>query len=84
MEEAQRGGFGGRDEDGDGAGGEFPQRGGTLLLHVGVGREIFKWKHVVGGKAHDAVGIDRAGEFAAGAQSRLQRLGGLVVGDDRR
>ena len=66
IEEAQGRGFDGRDEDGDGAGGQFPQSGGALLLHVGVRRKIFKREHVVGGKADDAGGIDGAGEFAAG------------------
>ena len=66
----------------NGAGGELPQRGGALLLHVGVRRKIFKRKHVVGGKAHDARGIDGAGQLASGLEQRLQRLGGLVVGND--
>ena len=53
IEEPEGGGFDGGDEDGDGAGGELPERGGALLLHVGVGREIFEGKHIVGGEAHD-------------------------------
>ena len=82
IEELQRGGLDGGDEDVDGAGGELPQGGGALLLHVGVRRKIFKGKHVVGGKAHDAGGIDGAGELASGLEQRLERFGGLVVGDD--
>ena len=82
VEEAEGGGLDGGDEDGDGAGGQFPEGGGALLLHVGVGRKVFKREHVVGGKADDAVGIDGAGEFAAGAERGLQGLGGLVVGDE--
>ncbi len=81
VEEAEGGGLNGSDEDGDGAGGEFPQRGGALLLDVGVGREVFKREHVVGGKADHARRIDGAGEFAAGAEHGLQGLGNLVVGD---
>ena len=81
IEEAQGRGLDRRDEDGNGAGGELPEGGGALLLHVGVRRKVFEGKHVVGGKAHHAGGIDGAGEFAAGAQGGLEGLGGLVVGD---
>ena len=81
MEEAKRGSFGGCDENGDCPGCKFEEGGGTLLLHVGVGREIFKWQHVVSGQADNTVRIDSTREFATGAQSHLQRLGGLVVGD---
>ena len=35
----------------------------------------------MGGQANDAVRIDGPGKVAAGAQSRFQRLGGLVVRD---
>ena len=82
VEEAEGGGFDGGDEDGDGAGGEFPEGGGALLLHVGVRGKVFKREYVVGGKADDAVGIDGAGEFAAGFERGFEGLGGLVVGDD--
>ena len=82
IEEAECGGLSGRDEDGDCAGGELPQGGGALLLHVGMRREIFKGKHVVRGHADDAMGIDGAGELAASAEHRLKSLGGLVVRDD--
>ena len=82
IEEAHACGLDRRDEDGDGAGGELPQGGGALLLHIGVRREIFERKHIVRGQAHDAVGIEGAGEFAAGAQRGLERFGGLVVGDE--
>ena len=82
IEELERGGLDGRDENIDSAGGELPQRRGALLLHVGVRREIFKGKHIVGRKAHDARRIDGAGELASGLEQRLQRFGGLVVGHD--
>ena len=82
IEELQRRRFDGRDEDIDGAGRELPQRRRALLLHVGVRREIFKRKHIVGGKAHHARRIDCAGQLASGLEQRLQRLGGLVVGHD--
>jgi len=36
IEELERSGFGGRDEDGDSAGGEFPESGCALLLDIGV------------------------------------------------
>ena len=60
----------------------LPQGRGALLLHIGVGRDAFKRKHVVRGQAHDALGIDGTGEFAAGAECCFERFGGLVVGDD--
>ena len=82
IEEAKRGCFNGCDEDVDGAGGEFPQGCGTLLLHVGMGREILEREHVVGGQADDTRGIDGAGELASGFQHGFERFGGLVVSDD--
>ena len=82
IEEPERGGLGGRDEDGDGAGGELPQRGGALLLHVGVRRKIFKREDIVGRETDHAAGIDGAGEFATGAEHGLKSFGGLVVGND--
>ncbi len=82
VEEAQGGGLDRGDEDGDRAGGQFPEGGGALLLHVGVGGEVFKGQHVMGGQAHHAGRIDGAGKFAAGAKSGFKGFGGLVVGDD--
>ena len=67
IEELERRRFDRRDEDGDGAGGELPQRGRALLLHVGMRRKIFKGKHIVSGQAHHARRIDGAGQLAAGA-----------------
>ncbi len=61
VEEAEGGGFDGRDENGDRAGGQLPQSGRALLLHVGVRREIFERQHVVGGQADHSAGIDGAG-----------------------
>jgi len=86
IEEAKGRGFDRRDEDGDRAGGEFPQRCGALLLHIGVGRKILKREHVVGGKANHASGIDGARKFAASPQGALEGLRRLVIGnqyDDR-
>ena len=80
MKEAQRGGLCGRNQNGDSAGSEFVERGGALLLHVRMGREVLERKHVVRGQADHTLGIDGSGEFAAGAQSRFKSLGGLVVG----
>ena len=82
IEELQRRRFDRRDQDIDGPGRELPQRRRALLLHVGVRREIFKRKHIVGGKTHHARRIDGAGQLASGLEQRLQRLGGLVVGHD--
>ena len=82
VEELERRGFDGGDENVDSAGGKLPQCGGALLLHVGVRRKIFKRKHVVGGKADDAGRIDGASQLASGLEEWFQRFGGLVVGDD--
>ncbi len=83
VEEAQGRGLDGRDEDGDGAGGQFPEGGGALFLHVGVRGKVFKREHVVGRETDHAVGIDGAGKFAAGSECGFEGLGGLVVGDDQ-
>jgi hypothetical protein len=82
IEELEGRGFDGGDENVDGAGGKLPQSGGALLLHVGVRGEIFEGKHVVGGKADDAGGIDGAGKLASGFEKGFEGFGGLVVGDD--
>jgi hypothetical protein len=42
--------------------------GGALLLHVGVGREVLKRQHVVGGQADNSAGIDRTSEFTSSAE----------------
>ncbi len=68
IEEPERRGLGGGDENGDGAGGQLPQGGGTLLLHVGVGRKILEREHVVRGNADNTRRIDGAGQFTTGAQ----------------
>ena len=47
IKELEGGSFDRRNEDGDGAGGKLPQSRGTLLLHVGMRREVLKGKHVV-------------------------------------
>ena len=82
VEELERRRLDGRNEDVDSAGGELPQRRSALLLHVRMRREIFKGKHIVGRQTNHARRIDRAGQFAAGLEHRLQRFGGLVVGHD--
>ena len=85
VKEPERRRFDRGNENRDGAGGQLPQGRGALLLHVGMRREIFEGKHVVRRQPHHAPG-QGAGQLATGAQHRLQRLGGLVVGhhhDDR-
>ena len=82
IEELECSGFDGGDENVDGTGGELPQGGSALLLHVGVRREIFERKHVVRGKTDNACRIDGAGELATGLEQRLQSFRSLVVGDD--
>ena len=80
-EEAHAGGFDGRDDEARGPGGDLPERGGARLLNFRVGREVFEGQHIVRGKAQDGVGVERAGELAGGEDGGVQRLGGLVVGD---
>jgi hypothetical protein len=52
------------------------------LLDLGVRREIFKGQHVVRGQRRTARRVDGSGELAGGEDGGVQRLGGLVVGDD--
>ena len=82
VEEAHAGGFDRRDDDGGATGGDLPQHGRALLLHIGMRRDAFEGKHIVRGQAQDALGLDGAGKLAGGTQHQLQRLGGLVVGDE--
>ena len=82
IEELHRRGFDGGDENVDSAGGELPQCRCSLLLYVGVRREIFKGKDVMRGKADDAGRIDGSGQLASGLEERFKSFGGLVVGDD--
>jgi hypothetical protein len=70
------------DEDGNRAGDQFEERGRALLLHVGMGREVFKGKNVVGGQADHLRGVHGAGEVAAGFEQGFERLGSFVVGHD--
>ena len=79
--EAHAGGFDGRDDQARGPGGDLPEGGGAGFLDFGVGREVFEGEDVVGGKAQDGVGVERAGEVAGGEDGGVQRLGGLVVRD---
>ena len=62
--------------------GDLPERGGARLLDLRVRREIFEGQDVVRGKAQDGFGGQRAGQLAGGEHGGVQRLGGLVVGDD--
>ena len=66
-------------ENGDGAGGQLPQGGGSLFLHIGVGRKILEREHVVRGNADDTRRINGACQFTTGAQRLLQGLCGLIV-----
>src|SRR6185437_13923268 len=82
VKEAQRRSFNGRNDDVDGAGGELEERRGALLLHIGVGREIFKGEDIVRWKTHDARGVDCTGKFTGCLEGDLQSFGHLVVRDD--
>ena len=81
-EDAHAGRFYRNDDDRSGAGRDLPQHGGALLLHVRVRRHIFKGQNIVRRQTKHALGFDGPGEFAGGAQGELERVGGLVVGDD--
>ncbi len=62
------------------SGRQLPQSRRPLLLHIRMRRKIFKREHIVGRQPHQRRRVHRAGQLAPGAQHRLQRLGGLVVG----
>ena len=81
IEEAQRCRLDGRNQDGNRAGDKLPQSGRTLLLHVGVRREVFKRENVVRGQAHNLSGIECSGKVASSPQHGLKGFGGLVVRD---
>ncbi len=82
-EEAHAGGFDGSDDEARRvAGADLPEGGGAGLLNLGVGREVFEGKDVVGGEAEDLRGVERAGEIAGGEDGGVESLGGFVVGDD--
>ncbi len=83
VEELESRGFDGSDENIDGSARKLPQRGGALLLDVGMRGEIFERKHIVGGKPDNAGWIDGAGQLASGFEERLKGFGGLVVGHDQ-
>ena len=82
IEQLQGRGFDGSDKNVYHAGGKLPQCGGALLLHVRMRREVFKGKHIVGGKTHHSGGIDGPGQLASGLEKRFKRLGGLIVGNN--
>jgi len=82
REEAHAGGLDGRDEDAAGAGGELPERGGSLLEEVGVGGEIFEGENIVRGEGEDLRGRERAGEMAGGGDGCVEGFGGFVVCDE--
>jgi hypothetical protein len=44
--------------------------------------QILKGEDIVGGKAENFVGVERAGQFAGGEYGGMQRFGGLVIGDE--
>ena len=82
REDAHAGRLYRNDDDRSRAGRDLPQHGSALLLHVRVRRHIFKGQNIVCRKAKHALGFDRPGEFTGSAQGELERVGGLVVGDD--
>ena len=81
VEESQRRRFDRGDKNRDRAGGQLPQCGCTLLLHIGMRRKVFKRKDVVGGQTHNSRGVNGSCQLAAGLEQWLQCLGRLVVGD---
>ena len=81
VEEAHASGFDRRDHDRGAVRGDLPKHRRALLLHIRVRRDAFERQHIVRGQAQDALWLDGAGKLGCGAQRDLQRLGGLVVGD---
>ena len=88
-EELHAGGFDGGDEEaGCGAcfGGwfiaELPERGGAVLLNLGVGGDVFEGEDVVAGEAEDLVGGEGAGEVAGGEDGLVEGFSGLIVGNE--
>ena len=82
LEELHAGGFERGDDEPGLAVGYFPERGGAVLLDLGVGGEVFEGEDVVGGEAEDLVGGEGSGELAGAEDLGVEGLGGLVVGDD--
>ena len=71
----------GRDDDGSGAGGDFPESGGAFFLEFGMRREILERKHVAGGERDDGVGIAGGSEFAEAAENGDEIFDGAIVVD---
>ncbi len=82
MEELEARGFDRRDDQPRGSRGDLPEGRGAGLLDFGVRGKIFKWQHIVRRQADDACRVQRAGKLARGEHGLVQRLGGLVVGDE--
>ena len=72
-----------RDHQARFSGGDAPERTGTVFLNFGVRREILEGQHVVGGKMHDGVGREVAGDLGKSLDHRENCLGGAVVLDDQ-
>ena len=82
REEAHASGLHRRDDKPCLVGSKLPERGGSLLLNLRVGRDVFKRQHIVRRQAQDFVAAERAGEVAGGEHVGVQELGGFVVGDE--
>ena len=72
-----------RDHQARFSGGDAPERAGTVFLNFGVRREILEGQHVVGGKMHDGVGREVAGDLGKSLDHREDCLGSAVALDDQ-
>ena len=59
----------------------LPQYGCALFQHIGVGRKIFEWEHVMRGQPDDAFAFDGARQLGRGAEHLHERFGSLVIGN---
>ena len=82
REELHASGFHWCNEQLDAAVGEFPKRCSALLLNFRVRREIFKGENVMRGETENFVRGERAGELGGGEEIGVERVRGLVVGDE--
>jgi hypothetical protein len=59
----------------------LPQRRGALLLDLRVGRDVLKRQHIVRRQPEHLAGVERSGELAGREYVGVERLGGLVIGN---
>ena len=73
--------FHGRDDEPRLPAGDLPQRGRAPLLYFAVRGKILEGQDIVRGQPQHLMGLERTGEVAGREHGRVQRLGGVVIGD---